>query len=663
MADFESGNLELEGERSLVFAAQHIAKVLQSKRDLTDEEKKVLADLRAQLSALSLNVVSHKKDEKIRLNAKIEQLDVFQEKIMSWEADQSILWEAGRDEVFEYMNAVHETQQLIEELESFSSNEFADDKIELLRRGDDVLQTAMVRLEDEFRHLLLKNKCSFEPETFSFQSSEEDSVDKTSMVSFGASSFNELAVNRESMSRTSEDTIIDLVNPDVIPELKLIASSMFKSNYGHECSQAYIHVQKDTLQECMLILEMERHSIEDVLKMDWPNLYSMIKRWVRVIRIFVRVYLRSERSLSDEIFGEMSLSLVCFVEASKAAMLQLLNFGEAVSIGPHQPEKLFCILDMYEIMVDLKQDIDDMYSGDVGSSVRIEYQDVLNRLGEYAALTFLEFKRAIASNSSTTSFASGGIHPLTRYVMNYLNTLTDYDKTLELLHRDRGEENSSFPLSPDVNSLHVEEEIHSNGEGSNHSSQMTLHFHGFASILQSNLMEKARLYKDIALHHLFLMNNIHYMAEKVKNSESLRPAFGDEWIKKQNWKFQQHALNYQRTAWGPILSLLKDEGLINPGSNSISKTILKERFRSFSVAFDELYKAQTAWLIPDLQLREELRISISSRVSQAYRTFVGRHSIHVGDKHIKYSADDLENYLLDLFEGSPKSLQNNPHRR
>jgi exocyst complex protein 7 len=34
----------------------------------------------------------------------------------------------------------------------------------------------------------------------------------------------------------------------------------------------------------------------------------------------------------------------------------------------------------------------------------------------------------------------------------------------------------------------------------------------------------------------------------------------------------------------------------------------------------------------------------------------------MSDKNIRYTADDLENYLLDFFEGSQKLLQN-PHRR
>ncbi|TQD74910.1 hypothetical protein C1H46_039547 [Malus baccata] len=61
------------------------------------------------------------------------------------------------------------------------------------------------------------------------------------------------------------------------------------------------------------------------------------------------------------------------------------------------------------------------------------------------------------------------------------------------------------------------------------------------STLEGNLDEKSRLYKDPSLHHVFLMNNLWYMAQKVKGDE-LRPIFGDGWLWKCNGKVQQQAL-------------------------------------------------------------------------------------------------------------------------
>ncbi|KAK5802195.1 exocyst complex component EXO70E2-like [Gossypium arboreum] len=650
MGDCESMAPQLEGEENLIAAAKHIVRALGSNKNLTKDVKKILADLGSQLSTMA--TIDDEGVEGLKSGIE-EHLSVVEEKIMSWETDESMIWDSGPDEAFEYLSAVDEARKLIQGLENRCLN--GEDEKELLRRAHDVLQLAMQRLEEEFKYLLVQHRQPFEPEHMSFQSSEDDGVDVGSMVSFGDESFEESA-RRDSVSRTSEECIIDLVHPDVIHDLKCIANSMFMSNYDHECRQAYVIVRKDALDECLFDLEIEKFSIEDVLKMEWGTLNSKIKRWVRAMKVFVRRYLASEKWLCDQIFSELgSANFVCFVEAAKAPMLQLLNFAEAISIGPHQPEKLVRFLDMYEVLADLLLDIDALFPDEAGSSVKVEYHEVLKRLADSVRATLVEFKNAVATNTSTNPFAGGGIHHLTRYVMNYLRLLVDYKDTLNLLLKNDG----SVPvlLSPD-SSPSTEDESTSN-DFSGGVSAMTLHLQSLTSILEANLHEKSKLYRDASLQHFFLMNNIHYMAQKVKNSE-LRVIFGDKWIRKHNWKFQQHAMDYERATWSTILSFLKDES--NSSNSSISRTLLKERLRSFYVAFEEVYRMQTAWLIPDVQLREDLRISTSLKVIQAYRTFVGRQMYHIGEKHIRYNADEMQDYLLDLFEGSQKSLHN-PHRR
>ncbi|KAE8675797.1 serine carboxypeptidase-like 25-like isoform X1 [Hibiscus syriacus] len=650
MGDCESMAPQLEGEENLIAAAKHIVRVLGSNKNLTKDMKKILADLGSQLS----NMATMEDEVVVGVKSGIEeQLSVVEEKIMSWETDESMIFDSGPDEASEYLNATEEARKLIGELEDRCLN--GEDEKELLCRAHDVLQLAMQRLEEEFMYLLVQHRQPFEPEQVSFRSSEDDSVDVGLMVSYGNDSFEESA-RRYSVSR-SEDCIVDLVHPDVIHDLKCIANSMFLSNYDNECCQVYVAVRKDALDKCLSDLEIDKLSIDDVLKMEWGTLNSKIKRWIRAMKVFVRPYLASEKWLCDQIFLELgSASSVCFVGAAKAPMLQLLNFAEAVSIGSHQPEKLVRFLDMYEVLADLLPDIDALFLDETGSSVGIEYHEVLERLADSVMATFLEFKNAVASNTSMNPFAGGGNHPLTRYVMNYIKILVDYKDTLNLLLKnDNGEAATS--LSPDMSPAKEGESTGNDSCGG--VSAMALHLQSLTSILEANLHEKSRLYRDASLQHLFLMNNIHYMAQKVKNSE-LQGIFGDKWIRKHNRKFQQHAMDYERATWSSILSLLKDES--NSSNSSISRTLLKERLRSFYIAFEDVYKTQTAWIIPDLQLREDLRISTSLKVIQAYRTFVGRQMHQIGEKHIRYNAEDLQDYLLDLFEGSQKSLHN-PHRR
>jgi hypothetical protein len=137
-------------------------------------------------------------------------------------------------------------------------------------------------------------------------------------------------------------------------------------------------------------------------------------------------------------------------------------------------------------------------------------------------------------------------------------------------------------------------------------------------------------------------------------------------LKRLTGKFTVAATNYQRTSWLKILNCLRDEGLHVSGgfSSGISKSALRERFKSFNAAFEDAHRVQSGWCVPDNQLREELRISIAEKLLPAYRSFLGRFRHHIENgKHpelyIKYSVEDLEIAVGDFFEGVPPS----PHNR
>ncbi|KAG2283809.1 hypothetical protein Bca52824_055029 [Brassica carinata] len=250
----------------------------------------------------------YEEDEiKTRLNAVCE-------KIMTREADETMIWDLGSEAGNEFLDAVNELRVLID---GGTTEEVS------LRKAHDVLQTAMARLEDEFKHLLSENKLPFELEHASFRSDlvlEEGS--------FGAASTEDLIIG--SSRRNSEEIVIDLIRPEV-------------------CTV----VRKEALDEFLYDHEVEKLSIEDVLKMDWATLNTNIKKWVRVMRSIVQVYLVSEKSLNDQIFGEES-----------------------------SPEKLLRILEMYELASELLPEIDVLFSdSQLGSSLRGEYREVMRRLG------------------------------------------------------------------------------------------------------------------------------------------------------------------------------------------------------------------------------------------------------------------------------------------
>ncbi|EMS62494.1 Exocyst complex component 7 [Triticum urartu] len=176
--------------------------------------------------------------------------------------------------------------------------------------------------------------------------------------------------------------------------------------------------------------------------------------------------------------------------------------------------------------------------------------------------------------------------------------------------------------------------------------------------LLSKMDEKSCLYDDAGLKHIFLMNNLYYIVQKVMDSP-LRELLGDDWIRRHRGQIRQYETGYLRASWITVLSVLRDDG------GSAAPTV-KDKARSFNAAFEELYRNQTAWKVIDPQLREELRIAVSERLIPAYRSFLSRPrpqtgssggSRHSASKHVKYTLEDLEDYMLDFFEGVQKFVK------
>ncbi|KAJ3696180.1 hypothetical protein LUZ60_001557 [Juncus effusus] len=567
------------------------------------------------LAKFDFNLANDKNEPKINLDSD-HQLERLNKKLNSLDSN-------SPHAAFECIQITTKIQQIIKTENSvFSQSTF--DK-------------AMVRLEQEFVNLIVRYK-KFElgPEISSFRSTEEYSEDY-SFNSFGDDLIDAKNAQNECIKVSTEQNSVDLVNPLVIPTLKCIADLIFASNYNEELTKAYISTRIDAMDAFLSSVRFEKFSIEEILNMDWSELNSLIKRWNWILKFFVRVYLTSERRLAELIFGEISKnsSNSCFFEISKVSMLHLLSFGEAVAIGSPKPEKIFRILDMYDILGQSIIDIetlfhnDDEYNINDDNTILIECNEVQLRLGELAKRILMEFRHAIQADTSKTVFANGEVHPVARYVMNYIKTLSVYDITLNsLLGGENGKEQ---------------------------------YYNSVTTILELNLELRSCFYEDEALRNIFMMNCIFYMVQKVKDSD-VRNILGDNWIRVHNKRFQKYAMNYERAAWGPVLSFLKEEGICQPKSRFPSKSVLKERFKGFNSCFEEAYRVQTGWIVPDLQLRDDLRISVSLKVLQAYRTFVGRYAnyldgIRFKDRYVKYRPEDLERFLLDLFDGVEKSLR------
>ncbi|KAF5732215.1 Exocyst subunit exo70 family protein F1 isoform 2 [Tripterygium wilfordii] len=636
------------GEDRVLATAQQIVKSLNTPKEVRQDMLSIFSSFDNRLSNITDMINKAEEEDK---SSSQSRFDAAEKVIFRWEVSctessrHSVpCWEDSPDEAAEFLAAVDDILLLVENLAITSDTDMMD-------RAESTIQLAMARLEEEFRHILIRNTVPLDAERLygsirrvSLSFAANDGEIDEDFESFGEVD-DESGRFHERGASLGDDVCVDLIQADSVVELKDIADRMIRSGYEKECVQVYSNVRRDALDECLAIIGVEKLSIEEVQRVEWKSLDEKMKKWIQAVKIAVMGLLTGEKRLCEQIFsGSESAREVCFNKTAKGCVIDLLNFGEAVAIGKRSSEKLFRMLDMYDALEDVLPDLQAMVTDEFLCN---EAKGVLTSLGEAAIGTFVEFENAVKNESSRKPMLGGEIHPITRYVMNYLKLLVDYSDTLNtLLESDGGEQD--LYQNDDGNKLQQES-----------MSPFACRLLSLISLLESNLKEKSRLYEDGAMQYIFLMNNILYVVQKVKDSE-LGKLLGDHWVRKHRGQIRQHATSYLRASWSKALSCLKDEGIGGSSSNA-SKVALKERFKNFNANFEEIYRNQTAWRVPDPQLREELRISISEKVLPAYRSFMGRfgsqlESVRHSGKYIKYTPEDLESYLLDLFEGSPGVL-------
>ncbi|KAH7857978.1 hypothetical protein Vadar_018547 [Vaccinium darrowii] len=564
----------------------------------------------------------------------------------------------NRHEINQYLNAVDEIQRSLESMTLTGCDNQSKAKT--------IIRIAMARLECEFRNLLTAHTSPIETDCFMDQNSSFKRHSTTdSTCELHEESFTEDDEVRESITCVSYQFTnsiceIDLIPSEAISDLRSITERMISAGYLRECVQVFMGVRKSFVDDSLVHLGFDKSTVDDIQWMEWEYLAPMLQWWIRAARVLIRIVFASEKKLCEQIFSshlDSSIEDFCFVEIVKGQAIRLFNFCDAISSVSPRPEKLFKILDLHDAMSDLLPDIEVVFGSKSSKMIRFEAGEILFDLTKAVREIWLEFENAVLNYPSKVQVPGGTIHPMTKYVMNYISTeIKVHKETLVKLIVSEPDQlrNSNDPTTTDVEFEVVEGRT-----------PLASHLIWIIAILQSNLAGKSKHYKDPALGHLFMMNNVHYIVEKAKVETHLREMIGDEYLKKLSGRYRQLSTSYWRSTWVKVMHYLRDEGLHGNGNGSffgVSKSAVRERFKSFNATFEEVHKTQATWLIPDFKLRQDLRMKISGLLIPAYRSFLDRFRSYIDSgKHpetiIKYSIEDLEASISNLFEGTSVSQQ------
>ncbi|RDX91492.1 Exocyst complex component EXO70A1 [Mucuna pruriens] len=548
----------------------------------------------------------------------------------------------------------------------------------IVGHANNLLAKAISKLEDEFKQLLSSYSKPVEPECLF------DCLPNSMRPASGSPGHEGDPGGKNPSNHHSEhhnnnaDAVVytppALIPPRFLPLLHDLAQQMVEAGGQQQLLKIYRDARSNVLEESLQKLGVEKLNKDDVQKLQWEILEAKIGNWIHFMRIAVKLLFAGERKVCDQIFeGFDSLSEQCFAEVTTNSVSMLLSFGEAIAKSKRSPEKLFVLLDMYEIMQELHSEvwlltckimnlaaislvqgilqwwynlvkyylpynlqIEALFKGKACSGIREAATSLTKRLAQTAQETFGDFEEAVEKDATKTAVTDGTVHPLTSYVINYVN----YQSTLKQLFQE-----------------------FESGDDSSQLASVTVRI---MQALQTNLDGKSKQYKDLALTHLFLMNNIHYIVRSVRRHDLL----GDDWVQRHRRIVQQHANQYKRNAWAKILQCLSIQGLTSSGggsgtgggdsgtgsSSGASRAIVKDRFKTFNTMFEELHQKQSQWAVPDTELRESLRLAVAEVLLPAYRSFVKRFGPLVESgknpqKYIKYTPEDLDRMLGEFFEG------------
>nr|KYP72923.1 Exocyst complex component 7 [Cajanus cajan] len=374
----------------------------------------------------------------------------------------------------------------------------------------------------------------------------------------------------------------------------------------NECYNVYSRCRSDFLKECLSVfgLQVEEFKAEEIDKME------KIESWIKALNLTVRILFPNERRLCDLVFSSSHAADISFSKVCKDLTIGLLSFVNSLATqNHHSPYHLSHVIPkVFKTLSGLIPNFNSLFFGQLLSeSLRNDAVLVGKRLG-----IFVELESLIQREVAQETVPDGGIHPTTHKVMDYL--------------RDVFTDNENFSIRKGISSF---------------SDQVAR----IIQVLDSNLEAKSTNYKDHALGHVFMINNLMLLQY---GEHIYGVIFGEDWYRS---KINQNIELYQRSSWNKILECLMPDRCESMAPNVVEGS-MKEKLKLFNQHFNEICRAQSAWFIFDEELREQMIKSIENTLLPAYGNFIGKLQDVIGKDaydFIEYGLQNIQDRLSLLF--------------
>ncbi|KAK7325333.1 hypothetical protein VNO77_29495 [Canavalia gladiata] len=420
-------------------------------------------------------------------------------------------------------------------------------------------------------------------------------------------------------------------------KLQAIVERLNANNDRHRverCKSVYVQVRgmnaRTSVQSLGLgYLEMSKAEFGDL-----HAIGSNMEKWEWHLELVVKHVLDMEYTLSSNVFEKIGPEAWkgCFAKiAIELGILSFLQFGRNVAGSKNDPIKLLKLLDIFRVLNGLRLRFNKLFNGKACEEITSVTKDLINEVVNGSVEIFWQLPAQVKLLRITSPPTDGSVPRLVSFVTDYCNQLLGDTYRPHLIQ---------------VLQIHLSwrKEVYEEGIASTQ-------IYNIIKETAINLDAWSKAYEDITLSYLFMMNN-HCHFYNLRGTP-LGNLMGESWLRAHEQYKEYYAALYLRNSWEKLLHILMvRKDLL---SSKLTAQDLVQRLKAFNVAFDERYTKQSNWAITDEVLRENICKHLVEGIVPTYVAYVKNYNLSIENdakatKHIKYSAQSLENMIRCLFE-------------
>ncbi|RUS26452.1 Cullin repeat-like-containing domain protein [Jimgerdemannia flammicorona] len=370
---------------------------------------------------------------------------------------------------------------------------------------------------------------------------------------------------------------------------------------------------------------------------------------------------KAESNLAAKLLPNPTHRLVGFRGAIQPALTELVGMGRQINASIRRSGTHAEIFMLFDVLDEYGREIRELFDEVLRTAQKKEdeVQDLINAFSATAVRSFVEFldeakgkkdKDAALSTDGTVAEVASG-------TLNYLKRLLDWQDIVEVILLTLGDGNWSTTTLTGVPEL-----LSLSAPARNPNAGPAIVKHYISDVLDTlvvTLTLRSKSYKRAALGSIFLLNNFNHIAKQLR-SPSLSAAADEDMQAKFSKLVRKQIDNYQES-WKPCVENLMDVTYVKGGALKTSlgnsdKQLIKEKFKNFNTEFEDMWRAQKSYAMPDAELRNQVLRGVKQVLLPLYSRFIDKYQsmdfTKNPAKYIKYDKDQLERMVNQFFEPS-----------